>query len=334
MGSWVLVRMGITCRILTCAALLVVGVYSEGDTDAPYGWSALSFLSSQTNNKRSADDAKESSLLELDDMSASESNIEAAALIASEPDPESRMNPYRRRKNKYRTKKRKNKYAASIPSQDFYEDKVYDDTYYDRDSSYSAPSSGYKAPTSTYDGPSSYEAPAYEAPAPSYEAPSYEAPSYEAASYDPPSYKPAPSYEAPSYSGGGGGDSFNDFLNALAAFLPIGLFLAAIPPNLIVINSRRKRQAEDEMYNTLESSYPFMEKINKIGFSRLSEAGCQKELFCEMAEMGSNVEANTVQKMFAYTVSLTPNFLADMVGVKDVFEATREGRCRKFKCQN
>merc|ERR1719233_2232574 len=136
-----------------------------------------------------------------------------------------------------------NKYAASIPSQDFYEDKVYDDTYYDRDSSYSAPSSGYKAPSSSYDAPSSYEAPAYEAPAPSYEAPSY----------DPPSYKPAPSYEAPSYSAGGGGDSFNDFLNALAAFLPIGLFLAAIPPNLIVINSRRKRQVEDEMYNTLES---------------------------------------------------------------------------------
>ena len=43
---------------------------------------------------------QESSLLEVDDMSASESNIEAAALIASEPDPESRMNPYRRRKNK------------------------------------------------------------------------------------------------------------------------------------------------------------------------------------------------------------------------------------------
>merc|ERR1739838_1277155 len=293
-----------------------------------YGWSALSFLSSQ-NNKRSADDAKENNLMEDYDMSASESKIEAEALIASEPDPESRMEPYRRRRNKYRTKKRKNRYEQkpSIPSQDFYEDKVYDDTYYDRDSSYQAPSSGYKAPSSSYDAPSSYEAPAYEAP-------SYEAPSYEAPSYDPPSYKPAPTYEAPSYSGGGGGDSFNDFLNALAAFLPIGLFLAAIPPNLIVINSRRKRQAEDEMYNTLESSYPFMEKINKIGFSRLSEIECQKELFCEMAEMGSNVEANTVQKLFGYTVSLTPNFLADMVGVREVFEATREGRCKKFKCQN
>jgi len=337
MGSWVLIRMGISCQILVCVALVVVGVSVEGEDDAPYGWSALSFLSSQNNNKRSADDLKENSMLEVDDMSASESKIEAAALIASEPDPESRMNPYRRRKNKYRSKKRKNRYeqpTPSIPSQDFYEDKVYDDTYYDRDSSYSAPSSGYKAPTSTYDSPASYDAPAYEAPAPSYEAPSYEAPSYEAPSYEAPSYKPAPSYEAPSYSGGGGGDSFNDFLNALAAFLPIGLFLAAIPPNLIVINSRRKRQAEDEAYNTLESSYPFMDKISKIGFSRLSEVGCQKELFCEMAEMGSNVEANSVQKLFGYTVSVTPNFVADMVGVRDVFEATREGRCRKFKCQN
>merc|ERR1712025_1003944 len=234
MGSWVLVSMELTCPVLVCMVVMVViGVESTEEQDAPYSWSALSFLSSQNNNKRSADDSKESSLSEADDMFGSESKIEAAALIASEPDPESRMNPYRRRKNKYRTKKRKNKYAASVPSQDFYEDKIYDDTYYDRDSSYSAPTSGYKPPSDTYDAPSSYEAPAYEAPAPSYG---------------------APSYEAPSYSGGGGGDSFNDFLNALAAFLPIGLFLAAIPPNLIVINSRRKRQAEDEMYNTLESS--------------------------------------------------------------------------------
>jgi len=317
--------MRITCGISLCISIVVLGVSSEQEDEAPYGWSALSFLSSQGNSKRSADEVKDTNLLEVDDMSVSESKIEPAALIASEPDPESRMNPYRRRKNKYRTKKRKNRYDYP-PSQDFYEDKVYDDTYYDRDSSYSPPSSGYKAPSSSYDAPSSYEAPAYEAP-------SYEAPSYEAPSYDPPSYKPAPSYEAPAYSGGGG-DSFNDFLNALAAFLPIGLFLAAIPPNLIVINSRRKRAAEDEMYNSLEYHYPIMEKINRIGFSRLSEPKCQKEIFCEIAEMGSNEEANTVQKMFAYAASLTPDFIAEKVGVKDVIEATRDGRCRKFECQN
>merc|ERR1711970_921666 len=210
MGSWVLVSMGRRWQICVCVVIAVLGGVIQGTEDGrTYGWSALSFLSGQ-NNKRSADDAKENGVVA--DMSGSESKIEAEALIASDPDPESRMQPYRRRRNKYRNKKRPTN--PTVPSQDFYEDKIYEDTYYDRDSSYQAPSSGYKAPSSSYEGPSSYEAP----------------------SYDPPSYKPAPSYEAPSYSGGGGGDSFNDFLNALAAFLPIGLFLAAIPPNLIVIN--------------------------------------------------------------------------------------------------
>ena len=124
------------------------------------------------------------------------------------------MVPFRRRKKgKKRIKKR--------PIIDDYYDE-----YYDRDDSYGAPlapSSGYDAPSSIYDAPSS-----------SYNAPSYEAPSYEAPSSE---YKAAPSssYGAPSY--GGDDDGFNDFLNALAAFLPIGLFLAAIPPNLITIST-------------------------------------------------------------------------------------------------
>merc|ERR1719499_2832967 len=318
--------------------MVVIGVGSTEEKDAPYSWSALSFLSSQNNNKRSADDSKEGSLLEADDMAGSESKIEAAALIASEPDPESRMNPYRRRKNKYRTKKRKNKYAASIPSQDFYEDKVYDDTYYDRDSSYSAPSSGYKAPSSSYDAPSSYEAPAYEAPAPSYEAPSYEAPSYEAPSYDPPSYKLAPSYEAPSYAAGGGGDSFNDFLNALAAFLPIGLFLAAIPPNLIVINStaRRKREAEDSLLNSVdavatEEDRPVLRRIVALG-SAMWKPECQAEIFCQMVKLGQLPEGNSVQRMFAATAIHAPDFATNLLGLGGTFQASREGDCTKFKC--
>ena len=32
-------------------------------------------------------------------------------------------------------------------------------------------------------------------------------------------------------------NTFKNYLNALAAFLPIGLFLAAVPPNVITINT-------------------------------------------------------------------------------------------------
>merc|ERR1712198_539814 len=156
----------------------------------------------------------------------------------------------------------------------------------------------------------------------------YDAPSQQ--SYDSPAFAES----SPSYSGGGGKDSFNDFLNALAAFLPIGLFLAAIPPNLIVINSRRKRDAEDiheEEFNSVET-YPFLDKINKIGLKNLQDISCQKELFCEMSVMGDSKEGNFVQKVLATIVQYTPDFLSDTVGVKDVFQASDRRSCEQFKC--
>lgn len=119
----------------------------------------------------------------------------------------SKRNKNRKRKNKHRQKETNSFTAPAFTSDsynygtglgEYYDD---EDEYYDRDDGYGAPH------------------------APAYSAPSYEAPSYQTSD----------SYGAPSY--GGGGDGFNDFLNALAAFLPIGLFLAAIPPNLITVST-------------------------------------------------------------------------------------------------
>merc|ERR1719430_111031 len=119
--------MGIRWQICVCLVIAVLGGVIHGNGDGRSNWwSALSFLSGQ-HNKRSADDAKENSVLDNYDMSVSERKIEAEHLIASDPDPESRMEPYRRRRNKYRPKKRKNKYEnPTMPSLDFYDDKIYD----------------------------------------------------------------------------------------------------------------------------------------------------------------------------------------------------------------
>ena len=200
-------------------------------------------------------------------------------------EPEPRVEPFRRRRRPYR-RRRKNKQP---PSQDFYAGA---DT--DRDSQYKPPTSGYQVPDS-YEEPSSYDAPPYDG---------YDAPSYAASS---------PSYGAPSYSGGGGKDSFNDFLNALAAFLPIGLFLAAIPPNLIVINStaRRRRHAEDEesTLNSLEDAVterPFLRRLAALGPGLWGQQ-CQAQIFCQMAEMGRSPEANSVQRILAAATSMTPD---------------------------
>merc|ERR1719348_920456 len=221
-------------------------------------WSTLSLMSSQA-SKRSAEEAAD---VEEDmEGAASDTHYDNAPHYSDYTDadtadmPESRGGPLRRRRKYNRLRRRKNRYPQSasepydnlvVPSTDFHSnsvDSLSDNQFYDRDSSYQAPSSGYNSPESSYSSPNNYEAPSY---------------------YDAPPYKQ--SYGEP-YSGGTG-INYRNFLNALAAFLPIGLFLAAIPPNLIVINSRRKRDSDDgedeDMVNSITSTgynFPFLEQI-------------------------------------------------------------------------
>merc|ERR1712172_230030 len=304
MGSVVNIIMGARWPVL--ASLLIISL-AQVKVEATM-WSNIGFMSGQDQaNKRSAEDGHEMAVEDMD-LSASETHYDSlpySDLGSSSPgDAESRAEPMRRRK--YRRRRRKNRYEnLVVPSQD-YGDTLADNQLYDRDSSYKAPSANYAAPDT------SYEAPSYS---------SYEAPKYE------PNY--SPSYEG--YSGGGK-DNFNDFLNALAAFLPIGLFLAAIPPNLIVINSRRKRSTDEEDYNSVETVFPFLEKINKIGFEHLNDVKCQKELSCDMVVMGNSKEANFVQSSLAAMVHYTPTFVANAFGLKKVLQATEDKECHQFKC--
>merc|ERR1712018_842218 len=159
--------------------------------------------------------------------------------------------------------------------------------------------------------------------------------------YEPPQQgydSPAFAESSPSYSGGGGKDSFNDFLNALAAFLPIGLFLAAIPPNLIVINStaRRKREAEDSLLNSVEAhateeDRPVLRRIAALG-SAMWKPECQAEIFCQMVQLGQLPEGNSVQRMFAATAIHATDFATNLLGLGGTFQASREGDCTKFNC--
>jgi len=223
-------------------------------------------------------------------------------------------------KRKYRRRRRKNKLKKKKrPVLDYYDD--YDSEYYDRDDvlhgyfaskddGYSAP----KAPSSGYDAPSS----GYDAPSSEYGAPSYES---------------APSYNAPSY--GGDDDGFNDFLNALAAFLPIGLFLAAIPPNLITISTKKKRSIvneveppQDQAEDHQEATYPFINRILHMGIDEFwNNPQCQQKIFCEMTQMGHTSQGNWVQKSMAFATIMFPtNFM-------DVIDVAKNGDCNALQCQ-
>jgi len=233
-----------------------------------------------------------------DDLDMQESQ-QISQEIAQGYEPESREQRYRRRR--YRPRKRPSAYF------DYDQAKLEENSYFDRD--------GKPAKDGLeLDSSSSY---------------SYDAPSYNAPTYDSPSYE-APSYNAPSYAGSSK-DSFNDFLNALAAFLPIGLFLAAIPPNLIVINEvRKKRNSEDT--NQVEYTFPFLQKISKLGFSKLQNQGCQKRLICEMAASGAKNNANFIQRLLAKISVYTPLSLAEYMNSKDVVQAVNRGNCAELQC--
>jgi len=220
---------------------------------------------------------------------------------------------YRKKGSKRRRKgeKRRNKYKYN--ESESYDDDYYNDQggnsdeyYYDRDDSYGAP-----------------KAPSYSAPSSEYSAPS-------------------DSYGAPSYSGGGG-DGFNDFLNALAAFLPIGLFLAAIPPNLITITTKKKRSTleSNEVETEVEEyGHPFMKRISELGFDKLwMDAECQKQLLCQMTQKGRENNANNVQKSLNFASTMFPFFggVANGRGgvMQEVFTTIQDGNsCEEsFHCQ-
>jgi len=293
----------------------------------PGVWSALSFLGGPPGppaaGKRSTNELQElyPSPVE-DDMDAAGSSLELDyEEYDEEYELEPRIQPYRRRRKPYR-RRRKNKPQHSS----YWDNKVdVEDNYIDSVSN----TDGLE-----YDNPSSYN------PSPSYDdntRSSYEAPSSYSA--PPSSYDAPPPYTGPSGPSYGSRDSFNDFLNALAAFLPIGLFLAAIPPNLIVINStsRRKRQAEDSIQNSVDSDLifpshrPFLERMMALG-PQMWSTQCQAMIFCQMAELGGTPEGNTIQKLFSTTTKVTPDFAADMLGIKELFQASREGGCSQFQC--
>ena len=97
-------------------------------------------------------------------------------------------------------------------------------------------------------------------------------------------------------------------MNALAAFLPIGLFLAAIPPNLITITTKKKRSTleSNEVETEVEEyGHPFMKRISELGFDKLwMDAECQKQLLCQMTQKGREDNANNVQKSLNFVSTM------------------------------
>ncbi|XP_065345585.1 uncharacterized protein LOC135943104 [Cloeon dipterum] len=136
------------------------------------------------------------------------------------------------------------------------------------------------------------------------------------------------------------GSPWKKIVKILTAAIPIGLFLAALPPNVVHINAtqtvkplgtvQKQRSTED---GPVIESFPVLEMIEKHGgFKALNKDECDAFLFCQIARLGKEASANSVQQGFWAVAHETPAPLAELLNVGTLFKAVRDDACNFYNC--
>lgn len=139
-----------------------------------------------------------------------------------------------------------------------------------------------------------------------------------------------------SYERNGEDSKVSSFVSALTAFLPIGLFMAAIVPNIITVSSGRRRRSEAEEARAVrdEATFPILDMISTFGVRALQEPECQSKVVCEIGRMGGLPEANTVQRALWLTANYVPERMSRLVGLDKLFRQIRSQQCSDLKCSS
>ncbi|KAK4020985.1 hypothetical protein OUZ56_002920 [Daphnia magna] len=135
---------------------------------------------------------------------------------------------------------------------------------------------------------------------------------------------------------GYGDDKHSSFVSALTAFLPIGLFLAAIVPNIVTVSAGRRKRSETEEANAVrdEATFPILDMISSFGVRSLQEPTCQSKIVCEIGRMGGLPEANVVQRALWFTANYVPERISSLVGADKLFRQIRSQQCSEFMCSS
>jgi len=134
-----------------------------------------------------------------------------------------------------------------------------------------------------------------------------------------------------SYGASGYGDSLGGFVHALTAFLPIGLFLAAVVPNVITVNGGRRRRSNEDEVNE-EVTFPILDMISSYGMRSLQDPGCQAKITCELGAMGGLPEANGLQRSLWIAANYVPERLAGIAGAARLMRSIQKRDCTEFAC--
>merc|ERR1719495_1227279 len=129
--------------------------------------------------------------------------------------------------------------------------------------------------------------------------------------------------------------SFTDMIFDMAVtVVPIGLLLAALPSGLFTFAVRRRSLGDNSLFDDSfdADELPILKDLMENDWLAFTARECQERLFCEISQLGEKEESSPMQKLFYYTASLTPDFVARKVGLSDVFRASRYKQCEIFRC--
>lgn len=128
-------------------------------------------------------------------------------------------------------------------------------------------------------------------------------------------------------------------VSAVGSMIPMGLFLAAIFPNIVSVVGRRKRSADGSSTSAGSDSaaldgltFPILDMISSFGVRSLQQPECQSKIVCEIGRQGGLPNANNIQRALWTIANYTPERLSRMVGADEVFRSIRNLQCAEFAC--
>ncbi|XP_049944177.1 uncharacterized protein LOC126425249 [Schistocerca serialis cubense] len=115
-------------------------------------------------------------------------------------------------------------------------------------------------------------------------------------------------------------------LHALAAFIPLGLFLASIQPSVITVNSSAPAPGVSRQRSVVGGS---SDELLAAG----AGADCEARLLCEAAVRGRLEAADAPERALWLAAHQTPDKMAVALGLYDVLKAIRTGTCDLYSCR-
>ncbi|XP_020281201.1 uncharacterized protein LOC109853461 [Pseudomyrmex gracilis] len=116
-------------------------------------------------------------------------------------------------------------------------------------------------------------------------------------------------------------------IHLIGTFLPLGLLLATLTPNVVRVNSTTT-QPPIVLSKLRSADLPVEHKHARL----LESAVCEDRSVCEMILAGGEPQSNILQNILWNLATRTPDNIAERNGLGEIFDAVKKKNCVIISC--